>query len=126
MAKKKKKKVTKATKVAKVASDFDTAKSTPTQPPAVPEFEKGLWAGKVQYRCKLCPFDCLEDEGRLLTHLMEIHNSEVALEKILGDVPEPDPQSEVVMLREPEPDVEYFEVEVTDEELKALEENKDA
>jgi len=100
-----------------------------------PEYTIGSWSGIVQYSCNLCAFDFLKDEQKMLTHLMEVHNSEAALEKIVGlpkghdvDTAESTPTQspgEVVMLQEPEADVEYFEVEVTEEEKELIESLED-
>ena len=66
------------------------------------EYTVGQWAGKMQYRCKLCPFDCLNDEVIILNHLINQHNSEAALEKLLsppapeGASPQIDPSTATV------------------------------
>ena len=62
-------------------------------PPASPagdeagEYEVGVWAGRPHYRCKLCQFDTLIGLGTMLTHLVERHSSETALEAFFPSSP---------------------------------------
>lgn len=33
----------------------------------------GKWGGHVQYQCRLCPWDCLDEEGRYWEHWENVH-----------------------------------------------------
>ncbi len=146
MPRKKKSLTTKDTKSTNGKASPPTAKAASPQIEKadlggkVPEYEKGSWSGKVQFQCKLCAFDCLEDEGRMLDHLLMEHSSEAALEYLIAadaalmDVPPADhsppvsPQIDKADLGGSDDDFELIEVEVTDEqkaELEALKENED-
>lgn len=43
-------------------------------------YEVGEWAGRPHYRCKLCPFNTLIGQDTVLTHLVDRHSSDAALE----------------------------------------------
>lgn len=52
------------------------ATKAPEEAAPAPEergYTTGLWAGKPQYRCKSCPWDCL-DLDLMLDHLVERHS----------------------------------------------------
>lgn len=59
------------------------------------EYETGEWAGSPHYRCKLCLFDTLAGLDVMLTHLVERHSSDAALNTLFSDstvqTPEGDP-----------------------------------
>ena len=42
--------------------------------PAVVEqlYSVGEWSGQPQYKCKLCPFDCMRQEA-ILSHIEQVH-----------------------------------------------------
>lgn len=50
------------------------------------EYEVGTWAKLPQWRCKFCGFDTLLNEQTMLEHLVNAHNSEPALELLVGPV----------------------------------------
>ncbi len=58
---------------------------TPTQSTAAPsdEYRIGTWSGTTHYQCLRCPFDTF-DRMAMLNHLVEAHNSEVALETMIS------------------------------------------
>jgi len=73
------------TKVAKVTKTTNVQRDKGAKVPkatSVPEYTKSKWDGKPQYKCNLCAFDCLENEERMLEHLLNAHNSEAALDKL--------------------------------------------
>lgn len=46
------------------------------------EYTVGEWGGVVHYQCTACPYDTF-DGMQMLNHLVDVHNSEPALEKLL-------------------------------------------
>lgn len=48
------------------------------------EYEVGAWAKLPQWRCKVCGFDTMLGERPMLEHLVNVHNSEPALELLVG------------------------------------------
>lgn len=51
------------------------------------EYEAGVWAGIPHHQCKLCHFDTLAGLDVMLTHLVERHSSEMALEALFPSSP---------------------------------------
>lgn len=50
---------------------------------AIPtEYEVGQWAGQPHFKCLLCPFDAFIS-GEIYNHLVNVHNSEKALELVV-------------------------------------------
>ena len=47
-----------------------------------PGYTIGAWSGKTQYQCTGCAFDTL-DGVAMLNHLVNVHNSETALEALI-------------------------------------------
>lgn len=47
------------------------------------EYTIGAWSGQTQFRCASCAFDTL-DGVAMLNHLVNEHNSETALEALIG------------------------------------------
>lgn len=61
------------------------------------EFTTGSWSGQPQFKCKQCPFDTFS-RNQMLTHLVEQHGSEAALDELFPASAEP----QAVRLQEPE------------------------
>lgn len=55
----------------------------PSNQAVPPEYTVGTWSGRKHYQCKLCVFDVLEDEMAMLRHLVQAHNSEAALVRLV-------------------------------------------
>jgi len=68
-------------------SDLNTASIVTTAYPKVTvavsdEFSVGKWSGRTHYQCIRCTFDSF-DRIALLEHLVNAHNSEVALKTMI-------------------------------------------
>ena len=48
------------------------------------EYTVGEWAGREHFRCGLCAFDTLIGRATMLTHLVDAHSSEKALEELVA------------------------------------------
>ena len=60
------------------------------------EYEVGVWAGSPHYSCRLCVFDTLNGLDVMLTHLVERHSSEAALNALFPSAPDQLPEDESV------------------------------
>lgn len=48
------------------------------EPVPTKEYTAGEWAGHAHYQCSLCPFDVLDDEGKMLEHIQLKHRPHAA------------------------------------------------
>lgn len=62
---------------------------------AASEYEVGEWAGSPHYKCKRCQFDTLIGLDVMLTHLVERHSSEAALNTLFPNAPKDNPVNDV-------------------------------
>lgn len=75
-------------------------KTITKKPSPAADYGVGEWAGQVQLTCKHCQFDTLAGEAAMLTHLVEAHGSEAALDALFPNRAQVAPAI-AVQLREP-------------------------
>lgn len=74
-----------------------TTTTAPAQDPQTPaeEYLTKAWAGQTLYQCCLCPAFDTFDRGQILEHLVNIHNSEKALEELYSATSTTNPNKEI-------------------------------
>lgn len=75
------------------------------------EYSVGVWSGQAHYQCDLCAFDALE-KAAMLEHLVNAHNSEKALEELLGNNVAPPPAPPQMEEHHLERGEDVFEIEL--------------
>lgn len=68
------KKKAKGSDQSSVSSEQVVELQEPEPVPGIEEYTKGMWAGRAHYQCKLCTYDVLDNEEKILEHVQLMHH----------------------------------------------------